>query len=90
MPVVRATPESLRGYGCLVDDRARCKVEIVRWAAQVDGHQGLHIHPNIWHEGVFTLAGSQRFFDQQGAVHARVSVDFPREFGCLLEAAIPD
>ena len=53
-----------------------------------DGTHGLYIHPNIWHEGVFTLAGTQRFFDQQGAVHARVSVDFPREFGCLLEAPI--
>lgn len=53
-----------------------------------DGHQGLYIHPNIWHEGVFATAGTQRFFDQQGAVHARVSVDFAREFGCLLEAPI--
>lgn len=53
-----------------------------------DGRQGLYIHPNIWHDGVFTLRGTQRFLDRQGAVHARVSVDFPREFGCLLEAAI--
>ena len=53
-----------------------------------DGRHGLYIHPNIWHEGVFTLEGTQRFFDQQGAVHARVSVDFAREFGCLLEASI--
>ena len=53
-----------------------------------DGTRGLYIHPDIWHEGVFTLAGKQRFFDSQGAVHARVSVDFPREFGCLLEAPI--
>ena len=53
-----------------------------------DGSQGLYIHPNIWHEGVFAMSGTQRFFDQQGAVHARVSVDFPREFGCLLEAPI--
>lgn len=53
-----------------------------------DGKQGLYIHPNIWHEGVFTLSGTQRFFDRQGAVHARVSVDFAREFGCLLEARI--
>lgn len=52
------------------------------------GKQGLYIHPNIWHEGVFTLQGTQSFFDKQGAVHARVSVDFPREFGCLLEAPI--
>lgn len=53
-----------------------------------DGKQGLYIHPDIWHEGVFTLEGTQRFFDRQGAVHARVSVEFAREFGCLLEAPI--
>ena len=53
-----------------------------------DGTRGLYIHPDIWHEGVFTCAGSQRFFDCQGAVHARVSVDFAREFGCLLEAPL--
>jgi hypothetical protein len=53
-----------------------------------EGHRGLYIHPNVWHEGVFGLNGTQRFFDKQGAVHARVSVDFAREFGCLLEAAI--
>jgi hypothetical protein len=53
-----------------------------------DGRHGLYIHPNIWHEGVFTTRGTQRFFDKQGAVHARVSVDFAREFGCLLEAPI--
>lgn len=53
-----------------------------------DGQQGLYIHPNIWHEGVFTLSGTQRFFDKQGAVHARVSVEFASEFGCLLEAPI--
>ena len=53
-----------------------------------DGTHGLYIHPDIWHEGVFATGGTQRFFDQQGAVHARVSVDFAREFGCLLEAPI--
>jgi hypothetical protein len=53
-----------------------------------DGTRGLYIHPNIWHEGVFGLAGTQRFFDRQGAVHARISVDFAREFGCLLEAPV--
>ena len=193
MPVVDATPKTLAGYGYLVDDPAKCKVEIVRWPAlgtrpvdldtgdqggttegtffsewkgdilygrnsavgghyilaygedpvradeshsrdpkrillwhanyhpdggqqffpldrkpflvplalpgddikpekfvcfRFDGSQGLYIHPNIWHEGVFATSGSQRFFDQQGAVHARVSVDFAREFGCLLEAPI--
>jgi hypothetical protein len=49
------------------------------------GTQGLYIHPNIWHEGVFAINGTQRFFDKQGAVHARVSVNFPREFECVLE-----
>lgn len=53
------------------------------------GDQGLYIHPNIWHEGVFTARGTQRFFDRQGAVHARVSVEFAREFSCLLEARLP-
>ncbi|MBS0318961.1 MAG: ureidoglycolate lyase [Proteobacteria bacterium] len=53
-----------------------------------DGSRGLYIHANIWHEGVFTCRGTQRFYDRQGAVHARVSVDFPREFGCLLEAPL--
>ena len=52
------------------------------------GDKGLYIHPDIWHEGVFGLRGKQRFFDRQGAVHARVSVDFAREFGCLLEAVL--
>jgi hypothetical protein len=53
-----------------------------------DGTRGLYIHPNIWHEGVFARSGTQRFFDCQGAVHARVSVEFAREFGCLLEAPL--
>ena len=50
-----------------------------------DGTRGLYIHPGVWHEGVFPTLGRQRFFDKQGAVHARVSVDFAREFECLLE-----
>ncbi len=49
------------------------------------GDKGLYIHADVWHEGVFAMSGSQRFLDRQGAVHARVSVDFAREFGCLLE-----
>lgn len=53
-----------------------------------DGTQGLYIHPNIWHEGVFTTRGQQRFFDKQGAVHARVSVNFAKEFACLLAASL--
>lgn len=53
-----------------------------------DGSQGLYIHADIWHEGVFAINGSQHFLDRQGAVHARVSVDFAREFGCLLEISL--
>lgn len=53
-----------------------------------DGSQGLYIHPGIWHEGVLGVSGRQEFFDKQGAVHARVSVDFAREFSCLLSAKI--
>ena len=54
-----------------------------------DGTRGLYIHPDVWHEGVFGRRGTQRFFDKQGAVHARVSIDLAREFGCLLEAVLP-
>ena len=53
-----------------------------------DGRRGLYIHPNIWHDGVFACPGTQRIFDCQGAVHARVSIDFAREFDCLLEAQL--
>ncbi len=49
-----------------------------------DGSVGCYIHPNVWHDGVFTTMGTQKFFDRQGRVHARVSVNFPKEFGCLL------
>jgi hypothetical protein len=54
----------------------------------VDGSTGLYTHPSVWHEGVFAFEGVQRFSDKQGAVHARVSVDFPREFGCLVEVML--
>ena len=48
------------------------------------GERGAYIHADIWHEGVFAIAGEQEFADKQGAVHARVSVDFGKEFNCLL------
>lgn len=195
IPIIEATPNSVKGFGWLVDDPAECKVEITRWPAQgwrpvdtdsgdeggttegifssewkgeilygsneavgghyilgygidpheaselkenspskilmwhanyhpdggqlffpidkrpylvpvalpgddirpdnficflLDGSQGLYIHANIWHEGVFAINGKQRFLDRQGAVHARISVDFAREFGCLLEISLED
>lgn len=52
------------------------------------GDRGLYIHPGIWHEGVFPTADRGRFFDRQGKVHARISVDFPKEFGCYLAAPL--
>ena len=52
-----------------------------------DGARGLYIHPNIWHEGIFPVDDSQRFLDRQGAVHARVSCDFGKEFGVYI--AVP-
>ena len=52
------------------------------------GNEGLYIHPNIWHDGALTALGQHCFFDKQGAVHARVSLDFPREFNCLLEVSL--
>ena len=33
MPVVKATPESLAGFGHLVEDPEACPIEIVRWPA---------------------------------------------------------
>ncbi len=53
-----------------------------------DGSKGLYIHPNIWHEGIFPVADSQRFLDRQGRVHARVSCDIGQEFGVYLSVPL--
>ena len=45
-----------------------------------NGSQGLYIHPNIWHEGVFPTKESATFRGKQGKVHARVSIDLLEEF----------
>ncbi|KAI1615580.1 RmlC-like cupin domain-containing protein [Exophiala viscosa] len=50
-------------------------------ALRASGGKGLYIHPNIWHGAVVPLADQCRFIDRQGKVHARVSVDFAKEFG---------
>ena len=49
-----------------------------------DGSQGLYIHPNIWHEGVFPTKGRAIFKGKQGKVHARVSIDLLKEFRSYL------
>lgn len=54
-----------------------------------DGRRGLYIRPNTWHDGVYPVSGRGEFYGRQGAVHARVSVHFAREFGCLLAATVP-
>ena len=54
-----------------------------------DGSVGLYMHPDVWHEGVFPCAPQGRFFDKQGRVHARVSVDFAKEFSVLLDVPLP-
>ena len=55
-------------------------------AFYVDSGRGLYIHPNIWHGAVVPHDDHAEFLDRQGRVHARVSVDFPKEFGCYLAA----
>ena len=53
-----------------------------------DGSRGLYIHPNVWHGAVVPLDDHAEFLDRQGRVHARVSVDFPKEFGCYLASPL--
>ena len=53
-----------------------------------DGSQGIYIHPNIWHEGVFPRAQSQSFLDRQGRIHARVSCNISQEFGVFLRVPL--
>jgi hypothetical protein len=52
-----------------------------------DGTRGLYIHPNVWHGAIVPLADHAELLDRQGRVHARVSVDFAKEFGRYL--AVP-
>ena len=49
-----------------------------------NGSQGLYIHPNIWHEGVFPTKGRATFKGKQGKVHARVSIDLLEEFNSYI------
>jgi hypothetical protein len=49
-----------------------------------DGSRGLYIHPDVWHGAVVPIEEDAEFLDRQGRVHARISVDFPKEFGCYI------
>jgi ureidoglycolate lyase len=53
-----------------------------------DGGRGLYVHPGVWHGAVVPLDDHAEFLDRQGRVHARVSVDFPKEFGGYLAAPL--
>jgi ureidoglycolate lyase len=68
------------------DDLSLDKI-IALWC---DGSQGLYIHPNIWHEGVFPTTKQQSFRDRQGRVHARVSCNIAQEFGVFLNVPLKE
>ena len=53
-----------------------------------DGSRGLYLHPNVWHGAVVPFDDHAELLDRQSRVHARVSVDFPKEFGCYLAAPL--
>ena len=53
-----------------------------------DGRSGLYLHPNVWHGALVPLDDEAEFLDRQGRVHARVSVNFVKEFGCYLGAPL--
>jgi ureidoglycolate lyase len=55
---------------------------------RVDGGRGLYIPPGVWHGPFIPLADRARLLDRQGRVHARVSVDFVKEFGVFLAAPL--
>ena len=53
-----------------------------------DGKAGIHINPNVWHQPLFPLSDTMTFEDEQGAVHACVSIDFVGEFGTYLKVPL--
>ena len=53
------------------------------------GDFGIHIDAGVWHQPVYPLWDEAEFDDKQSAVHACVSVDFAKEFGCLLSVPLP-
>jgi ureidoglycolate lyase len=57
-------------------------------AFRCDGSSGLYIHPNIWHASPVPLDDNAEFLSRHGRVHACVSVDFVKEFGCYVAAPL--
>jgi len=59
-------------------------------AFRCDGRRGLYIHPGVWHGAIVPFDDHAVFLDRQSRVHARVSVDFVKEFGCYLAVPLDD
>lgn len=53
-----------------------------------DGTFGICLRPDVWHDGVYPIAGNGSFHTRQGRVHARVSCDLGAELGQLLEVPL--
>ena len=54
-----------------------------------DGSRGLYIHPNVWHGALGAIRRRGRVpRPGQGRVHARVSIDFVKEFGGYLSVPL--
>jgi hypothetical protein len=71
-PLLAASDRTLEGYRCVVGVPAR-------------GSSCRSPHPsNIWHGAIVPLDNHAELLDWQGHIHARVSVDFAKEFGCYL------
>jgi ureidoglycolate lyase len=55
------------------------------------GTLGVHVNAGVWHQPAFPAAGSAGplvMDNRQGRVHACVSADFVREFGCYLRVPL--
>eukprot|EP00940_MAST-03C_sp_MAST-3C-sp2_P001385 g1385.t1 len=60
-------------------------------AFYVPAGYGVYIHPGTWHNAVYThpsFGKDRTFFNRQGRVHARVSVNWADEFGTLLRVPL--
>jgi len=54
-----------------------------------EGEKGFHIDAGTWHKPPYTLCGDLEFYNEQGAVHAVVCVDFFNEMGLYVEIPFP-
>jgi len=88
LPLVKATPDSLKGYGLLSDEYEKTDIEIVTWPAQ--GWRGVDI--NTGNEGG-TTEGVFQFWWQGDYLYGRntaVNDEYLLGWTCLPEAASKD